>query len=141
MAELKRSAHKNMRVSFFAMVMVSLLASACTRERGPLHKIIEGEEAVFRTSLAPGASHEFTVKSDVPLWLSLSTDASFKAMQKYRSANPLPVRIEHQSKRQAVSTVKGAGRVAFSPIDGVIPLRLVNETDEDLQILVYSSRN
>jgi hypothetical protein len=123
------------------ILMVSFVTAACAREKGPLHVIAEGEKEVLRISLAPGGRHEFVVKADAPLWLSLSTDASFEAMQKYRSANPLPVRLEHRSEKQAVSTVKGAGRVAFSPIAGVIPLRLANDTDEDLHILVYSGPN
>ncbi len=92
-------------------------------------------------TLMAGGKHEFSVKSNNPVWLGLSTNASFEAMQKYKSSDPLPVRLTHRLMKQEVSTIKGAGRVAFTPVDGSIPLVLVNETDEDLLILVYSSNS
>ena len=123
------------------IITISLLISACAREKGPRHKIAEDEKEILMISLAPGGKHEFTIKADAPLRLSLSTDASFEAMKKFSSADPLPVRLEHQSKKQWVSTVKGAGHTTFTPVDGVVPLRLTNDTDENLRILVYSSRD
>ena len=52
-----------MRAGFILTIMVLLIASGCTREKGPLHELVEGEEAVLRISLHPGSRHEFAVKA------------------------------------------------------------------------------
>ena len=115
------------------------LCSGCAKKELSWFQPDPGEKIEFAITLQSGEKHEFDVRSDKPLQLRLSTNASYELMEKHSAdwRDP-PVRLAHRKRIEALATTKGVGGVLFIPEAGSIPLRLSNATAETLEIIVSS---
>lgn len=120
-----------------ALILCALAHISCSQKDAQWFTLAKGEAVVLTTEIAPHAQLRFDIKSADRLLLHLQTDASYELMEQYNFSKHLPVRLEHRKSIVSISTVKGAGDVWFSPVDGVIPLLLTNETNERLRVVVY----
>lgn len=122
-----------------ALLTLICLCSGCGKGEFSWFQPDPGEKMEFSVTLQSGAKREFDIRSDKPLQLRLSTNASYELMVKHSAdwRDP-PVRLAHRKRIEAVATVKGAGGVLFIPEGGLIPLRLSNATEETLEIVVSS---
>ena len=120
-------------VAILCMMFV-VISKASAQENWYKNKLFNGQQYVTDFTLAAGESKSVTIDSDKDTTIGFVTNISYEKGKEYIAQHIDPVELNAGD--TTIKSVFGGG-MRFKPVDGKITVSVINNSKEEVKIVVY----